>query len=175
MDYEFGADRNLIVAEADRWDLTEMVRLFGVPDLEVEGVLSGTIPLSFTTGSARVEDAVLEASGEGGVIRYTGGAGQAAGDADPNARLVFEALEDFRYSRLRVGLMGDITGRITLSLGLLGKNPGVLGGTDFDLNIGVESELMNLIQSFQSDRGLSSVIRAAPPLAKNEESPLPRD
>ena len=175
MDYEFGADRNLIVAEADRWDLTEMVRLFGVPDLEVEGVLSGTIPLSFTTGSARVEDAVLEASGEGGVIRYTGEAGQAAGDADPNARLVFEALEDFRYSRLRVGLMGDITGRITLSLGLLGKNPGVLGGTDFDLNIGVESELMNLIQSFQSDRGLSSVIRAAPPLAKNEESPLPRD
>lgn len=175
MDYEFGADRNLIIAEADKWDLTEMVRLFGVPDLQVEGVLSGTVPLSFTTGSARVEDAVLETSGEGGVIRYTGSAGKAAGDADPNARLVFEALEDFRYRRLRVGLMGDITGRVMLSLGLLGENPGVLGGADFDLNIGLESELMNLIQSFQSDRGLSSVIRAAVPPAQTEQSPRSED
>lgn len=165
VDYRLGAERNLIVAEADRWDLTEVVRLFGVPDLQVEGVLSGTIPLAFSTGSARVEGALLEASGKGGVIRYTGRAGQTAGDADPNARLVFDALKDFRYSRLRVGLLGDITGRITLSLGLLGENPGALGGADFDLNIGVESELMNLLQSFQSGSGLSSVIRSGAPSA----------
>jgi hypothetical protein len=161
MEYRFGADSNRIVARAERWSLTDLVRQFGVPDLEVEGVLSGVIPLSFTTGSARVEDAVLTSSEEGGVIRYTGQAGKSAGAADPNAELVFQALEDFRYRRLEVGLVGDITGRITLSLDLLGENPEVLGGADFDLRIGVESELMNLIQSLQSDRGLSSVIRSA--------------
>jgi hypothetical protein len=147
VDFRFNAPANRIVAQAVDWDLNRIIELFKVPDLKLDGIVSGDIPVAFSTGSARIDNAQLQASPKGGAIQFTGSAGEAAAQSDPNAKMLFDALKDFRYQVLKVGLDGDIAGRIVLSVNLLGRNPGVLSGAPFELNISVDSALMNLLNT----------------------------
>ncbi|MFT3724127.1 MAG: YdbH domain-containing protein [Hyphomonadaceae bacterium] len=148
MSFKFAAgDTNRIVAQAVDWDLEKLIDQFKVPDLKLKGIVSGDFPVTFSTGSARIDNAVLEANKTGGVIQYSGSAGDAAAQADENSQRLFDALKDFRYTVLKIGLNGDLAGRIMMSLSVQGKNPDVLGGTPFNLNIGIDSELVQLLQN----------------------------
>jgi dicarboxylate transporter DctA-like protein len=149
MDFKFGDQDNRIIAAADKWDLNAIVEQFKVPDVKLKGTVSGDIPVLFSTGSAKIDHAELVASQEGGVIQYNGSTGDAAASTDSNAKMLFDALKDFRYQVLKVGVNGDIAGRIVLSLNLLGRNPTVLDGAQFKLGISVDSELMNLMNTTQ--------------------------
>ncbi len=159
MSFSFTAgDSNRIVAEAVNWDLEKLVDQFKVPDLKLKGVVSGDFPVMFSTGSARIDKAVLKANDTGGVIQYSGSAGDAAAQADENSKRLFDALKDFRYSVLQAGLDGDLAGRIMLTLNVSGKNPEVLGGQPFQLNIGIDSELIQLLQNASKMTDVRSVI-----------------
>jgi hypothetical protein len=79
------------------------------------------------------------------VVRYTGSTGEAAGAADANAELIFDALRDFRFTVLKAGLDGDLADRMVLSLSLQGRNPAVLDGQAFNFNISIDSALMDLL------------------------------
>jgi hypothetical protein len=161
-DFKFGQNVNLIIAQAVDWDLNGIVELFKIPDVKLNGIVSGDIPVAFSTGSARIEKAELVASQVGGVIQFTGSTGDAAAQADSNAKMLFDALEDFRYKVLKVGLDGDIAGDITLTLNLLGSNPKVMKGQSFQLNISVESPLMNLLNMTSWQDQIRSSVDSAP-------------
>ncbi len=136
---------NRIVAQAVNWNLATIVEQFELPDLKLVGIVAGDFPVVFRTGSAKVDKATLEATKEGGVIQYTGSPGDAAAQANENSAMVFNALKDFRYEVLKVGLDGDLAGRMMMTLSVLGSNPAVLDGVPFQLNIGIDSDLVNLI------------------------------
>lgn len=157
-DFTFTADENRIIAQAVDWKLDSIVDLFKVPDLKLDGIVSGDIPVVFSTGSARIDNAVLQASQKGGVIQYGGSTGDAAAQADSNAKMLFDALKNFRYRVLKVKLNGDIAGRLILSLGLLGRNPDVLDGAEFDLNISLDSALMSLLNTTTWQDQLKSAV-----------------
>ena len=162
MSFKFGpGDANRIVAQAVSWDLAKLIEQFKVPDLKLRGIVSGDFPVVFTTGSAVIDKAELEATKDGGVIQYSGSTGEAAGQADQNSKMVFDALKDFRYEVLKVGLNGDLAGRMTLSLSVRGSNPEVMGGTPFQLNIGIDSALVQLLQSAANSTNVKAVITQA--------------
>ena len=94
----------------------------------------------------------------GGVIQYSGSPGDAAAQADDNSKMVFDALKDFRYQVLKVGLNGDLAGRIVMSLSVLGRNPDVLGGQPFQFNIGIDSELVRLLTSTTSQPDIRTAV-----------------
>ncbi len=149
IDFRFGDVENRIIAQAVNWDLNTIVEQFKVPDVKLSGTISGDIPVSFSTGSASIDNAQLEASNVGGKIQYTGSTGDAAAQADSNAKMLFDALKDFRYEVLKVGVNGDIADRIVLSMQLLGRNPTVLDGAQFKLGISIDSALMELLNTTQ--------------------------
>ena len=155
-DFKFGEAPNRIVARAVNWDLTKIIELFKVPDIKIDGTVNGDIPVVFSTGSAEIDEARLIASEKGGVIQYTGSTGDAAAQTDPNAKMLFDALKDFRYRVLELGLDGNIAGRIILSINLSGRNPGVMSGAEFKLGISVDSALMELLNTTQGWRGYIS-------------------
>jgi len=161
-DFRFDAEENRIIAQAVDWDLNKIIELFKVPDLNLNGIVSGDIPVVFSTGSARIDKAQLQASQKGGVIQFTGSTGDAASQSDPNAKMLFDALKDFRYQVLKVGLDGDIAGRIVLTLNLLGRNPTVMNGASFALNISVDSALMNLLNMASWQDQMKAQITKAP-------------
>ncbi|HEV7692128.1 MAG TPA: YdbH domain-containing protein [Hyphomonadaceae bacterium] len=159
VDFKFGGDEDKrIVAHADKWDLNTIVEKFEIPDVKLKGTVSGDIPVVFSTGSARIDKAELQASEDGGVIQFLGSVGQAAAESDANAKMLFDALKDFRYQVLKVGVNGDITGWIVLSVDLLGRNPTVLDGAPFQLGISIDSELMQLANKAQGRFSLQDAL-----------------
>ncbi len=150
--FRFGPVENRITAHAVDWDLAKVVELFKVPDTRIQGIVNGSFPVVFSTGSARIEDAVLEASDSGGVIQYEAATTDAASESNENAKLLFDALKDFHYRVLRIGLNGDVAGTMMLTLNVEGMNPEVLSGAPFKLNIGIESELAELLNTLNRPR-----------------------
>ena len=149
---------NRIVAQAVNWDLAKLVEQFKLPDVKLVGIVAGDFPVVFRTGSATIDNATLEATKEGGVIQYSGSPGDAAAQADDNSKMVFDALKDFRYQVLKVGLNGDLAGRMVMNLSVLGRNPDVLGGQPFQLNIGIDSELVRLLTSTTSQPDIRTAV-----------------
>ncbi len=146
-DFKFSSEaENRIVARAVNWDLAKLADQFKLPDMKLQGVVAGEFPVMFTTGSAVIDHATLK-SVNPGVIQYSGSTGDAAAQADENSKMLFDALRDFHYEVLQVGLDGNLTGKMLLSLSILGRNPDVLSGQPFQLNIGVDSALVPLLTS----------------------------
>lgn len=136
--------QNRIVARAVDWDLARLADQFKLPDMKLQGVVGGEFPVMFTTGSAVIDHATLK-SVKPGVIQYSGSTGDAAAQADANSKMLFDALKDFHYEVLQVGLDGNLTGKMMLTLSILGRNPDVLSGQPFQLNIGIDSALVPLL------------------------------
>jgi hypothetical protein len=146
-DFRFSSEaQNRIVARAVNWDLAKLAEQFKLPDMKLRGIVSGEFPVVFTTGSAVIDHAKLK-SVNPGVIQYSGSTGDAAAQADANSKMLFDALKDFRYEVLEVGLDGNLTGNMLLTLSVLGSNPDVMSGQPFRLNIGVDSALVPLLTS----------------------------
>ena len=160
-DFRFASDAaNRVVARAVDWDLAKITEQFKLPDMKLSGVVGGEFPVVFTTGSAEIDNATL-ASVRPGVIQYSGSTGDAAAQADANSKMLFDALKDFRYEVLKVGLDGNLTGRMMLTMSILGRNPDVLSGQPFQLNIGVDSALVPLLTSAMQRPGVSAIIEQA--------------
>jgi translocation and assembly module TamB len=146
-DFKFSSEsENRIVARAVNWDLAMLAEQFKLPDMKLQGVVGGEFPVMFTTGSAVIDHASLK-SVNPGVIQYSGSTGDAAAQADENSKMLFDALKDFHYEVLEVGLDGNLTGSMMLTLSVLGSNPDVLSGQPFRLNIGIDSALVPLLTS----------------------------
>lgn len=136
---------NGVIAEAVNWDMNSLVELFQLRDLKLKGHIGGKLPVAFTTGSAKIVNAKLDATTEGGVVQYVGSTGEAAGNADQSAKILFDALEDFRFEVMQVTIDGDIAKRITLGAKLRGW--GMKPNRSFyEFNLAIDSELMDLLQ-----------------------------
>ncbi|MEZ5936933.1 MAG: YdbH domain-containing protein [Hyphomonadaceae bacterium] len=169
-DFVFTAQQNRVVAHASDWNLRQLVEAFKIPDLALQGSVNGDIPLVFSTGSARIDHALLKASDDGGVIQYTGGVGEAAAGSDPNVQMLFGALRNFRFKVLSVELDGDVLGRIMVKANIAGSNvdqlktgaiADIVAGTPFDLNIGIDSDLLDLLNTVQrGNDGVDAVVRS---------------
>ncbi len=148
---------DVITVNANAIELSELVEALSLPDLQAEGTVTGSFPIELVGGNAFIRDARLIADAKGGVLKYTGSAVQQAATADETVGAAFTALRDFRFSVLELGVNGNLIDDIIVSLTLLGRNPDVLGGSEFKYNISIDSKLAQLIQSGR-DIATSSVV-----------------
>lgn len=142
-----------MTVRAEAIDLAALGEALASEDLQIQGTVSGVFPLVLEAGSAFVRNARFLADETGGVVRYTGAAGEQAGGANENVALAFDALKNFQYTVLELGADGDLNGEIILTVKMTGKNPEVLSGAPFAFNVSVDSRLGELLQS---SRNLSS-------------------
>ncbi len=134
-----------LTVRADKWSLSRLLTLFDIPDVEVEGTVSGQFPVEIIGPDIFLRDAELTAI-EDGIIRYKGETGDRAADANEYARMAFDALRNFEYDVLSFGADGNLMNEMVLELALSGHNPDVLDGQLFNLNIRLESQLMELLR-----------------------------
>lgn len=146
-DFSFSTTaENQIDAQAVDWNLATLVEQFKIPDLKLQGIVNGEFPVVFSAGSAEIDNAVLASNGPG-LIQYAGSATDAVADNEPTTGMVMDALKDFRFEVLKIGLDGNLAGKMVLSLDVLGRNPAVLNGKAFQMNISIDSELAKLVNS----------------------------
>ncbi|HLZ66894.1 MAG TPA: YdbH domain-containing protein [Aliidongia sp.] len=134
-------------------DLGTVLTLIGVDGLSGSGALDGRIPVRVDPAGVAIAGGQLTARAPG-VVRYTGtglpGAVRAPADsAADTLTLLRQALEDFHYTSLSLGLDRAPSGEGSLLIGLKGANPAVLDGYPFALNIRVEANFDRLAALFR--------------------------
>ena len=157
-DWTLGGETQHVEVTADAIDLEELVRTLKLPKIEAEGTVSGSFPIEVERSKVLIRNARLFADPGGGRVAYLGDAADAAAQSDANVRLAFEALKDFDFTVLEVGLNGNIADRVQITLKLAGKsrndiaygaNASIVRGQPFEFNIAIDSALAELFRSSQ--------------------------
>jgi hypothetical protein len=132
-------------------DLAKLLRLTDVPNLEIDGKVSGVFPIEVRNGNVEIVGGRLKAREGGGVIRYTGPGASSPppppkffermrqrffGKPPPaGADLAINALRALEYKILEITVDGRITGELQMGVILEGANQQVLAGQPFKFNI----------------------------------------
>jgi hypothetical protein len=160
----FGQDETRIVLTLSDVDAANLIATLNVPDLAATGRLEGSFPLLLTARTAYVENGELHALPGGGLLSYTGDAGQ---NATGVTRVAFDALRGFEYDALALRLNGDISGDVLTEIEFSGRNTGrpvdlgpvapvpglgnvTVRGVPFDFNVRITAPFRRLAQTAAS-------------------------
>lgn len=188
-------DQNFAI-DVENVDLAKLLRLTDVPNLEIDGRVSGVFPIEVRNGDVEIVGGRLRARDGGGMIRYTGPnpsppppplgfiartRERLFGKAPPKgADLAIEALRALEYKILEITVDGRITGELKLGVILQGANQQVLAGQPFKFNVRMNvpiGQLLDNINRFNnmgnSPEVLQELDRAMQQTPTNPPSPLP--
>ncbi|WP_282606883.1 YdbH domain-containing protein [Pelagibius sp. Alg239-R121] len=128
-------------------DLAEILKAADLADVDVSGRLTGDLPISFNDGTVIIQQSKLAAT-EPGVLRVRSDkvSSLLTGYGDEVNSLV-RALEDFHYDDLSLTLEKTAEDDLTLLLSILGNNPAVLEGQPFRLNLNLESNIGQVLNT----------------------------
>jgi hypothetical protein len=132
-------------------DLAKILNVEQHKGLQGTGTLNGTLPVTITSGGVIVKEGVIEAQPPGGVIRYvsTSDSSKVFTESDRPVQLVAEALNNFQYSHLRVGVKYGETGMLDLNARLEGKNPDLRSVPPIHFNLTVQEHIPTLLKSLR--------------------------
>jgi hypothetical protein len=132
---------------AERLQLDEIFKLAQLDGLSGEGTMHGTVPITVSGSEATIAGGEL-VSDRPGWVRYrpeeAPAALQAGGD---NVNLLLQALENFRYEKLRLTIDGRTDADMDVRLHLAGANPDLLGGHPIEFNLNLEGALANILRA----------------------------
>jgi hypothetical protein len=161
--WEFRDGDQAFAIDVDDVDLAKLLRLTEVPNLEIDGKVSGVFPIEVRNGNIEIVGGRLKAREEGGMIRYTGpGASppppppgffgkireRLFGKPPPaGADLAVEALRALEYRILEIAVDGRLSGELQLGIILQGANQQVLSGQPFKFNINMNVPVGQLLDN----------------------------
>jgi len=126
-------------------DLAQVLALIDVDGLSGEGTLGGVVPIDIRDGAAYVTKARLAAE-PGGAIRYASAAADAAAGTAQGANIAFKALENFRFTVMRVEIDGPVAGDLDVRVVLEGANPALYDGYPVHFNITTKGAFVELVR-----------------------------
>lgn len=141
-----------------RVSLADAMTMIDIEGVEATGQVSGLLPIQLRSGDAVIQGGSIGAEG-GGVLKVDNpSVNRALASDEETVQLMTEVLKDFHYDSLtaEVDLPEDRDGTILLSMG--GRNPAVLEGHPFQLNISLESDFRKLFRVLQQVLNLSTDI-----------------
>ena len=150
------AERQDLAIEVEGLALAEMFRILDVEGLSGTGRLSGRIPIVLLGETVIVEAGRLEADAPGRLRFRSEQAAQALGGAGESADLMLRVLQNFQYDELSLTIDKPAGANVRLALVLMGKNPDVLDGYPFRLNINLEGDLGPLVEALSQAYSLSN-------------------
>lgn len=150
------SSRNDMLIHVADLDLAKLFELIEVEGLAGNGRLDGSIPIIFDDGLVSIQNGKLSASKPGVLYFKSEMASKLlAGRAD-DVDLLLQALTEFHYTELTLKLNNSTSNDLVATLSLLGKNPSVLKGRLFRLNINLESNIGNILKAVAQGYGLSN-------------------
>ncbi|NVK40040.1 MAG: YdbH domain-containing protein [Oceanospirillaceae bacterium] len=130
-------------------ELARLLELQQQPGLSGEGRLSGILPLRFDDEGLRISAGQI-GNETPGWLRYEPDDRVAAlGRSNQGMAMALEALRNFHYDRLSVGLQYAPDGTAQMNTRLRGSNPDWNRGQAVDFTINIEQNLLKLLQTLQ--------------------------
>jgi hypothetical protein len=145
-----GAHDSQFAVDIAHLDLARVVALEQQQGIEASGLLDGRLPVTLSARGVRIADGQLHARPPGGVIRYQGTEGvREMAASNPNLKLVLDALGNYHYDKLDVGVDYAENGELALRLALAGRNPGWNKGQPINLNVNISENIPTLLRSLR--------------------------
>ncbi len=141
-------------------DLARILSVEQQRGLQGTGILNGTLPVTLTSGGIVVQDGLIEAQPPGGIIRYAlmPESSKMLSESDRQLELVAQALNNFQYSLLRVGVKYGETGMLDLNARLEGRNPDLRSTPPIHFNLTVQEHIPTLLRSLRSVEDIHGTI-----------------
>ena len=141
-------------------DLQQLLQVEQQKGLEGTGILDGIMPVILTSAGVKVQDGKLEARPPGGVIRYQPApdTAQAIASWGEQGYGVLQALSNFHYNMLTIGVQYEEDGTLHLTVKAAGHNPDWQQGRPIDFNLTVQENIPTLLRSLQIVQGIEQSI-----------------
>jgi hypothetical protein len=157
--YDPARAANVFDIRIDHLDLARLVALEQQEEIEASGTLDGQLPVRLTAGGLSIGDGQMHARPPGGVIRYRPTASvRNMADANPSIKLVLQALGNYHYDKLDIGVDYAENGDLALRVALAGRNPDWNAGRPINLNINLSENVPMLLRSLSLADELSGEI-----------------
>ncbi|MEO1460144.1 MAG: YdbH domain-containing protein, partial [Pseudomonadota bacterium] len=147
LDWDTAAREHAFEIEIRDVSLERLLSDWQIAGITGTGRISGRLPVRLGPAGAGLADGRLAAGGPGVVRVDWGPARERLVGSSQQMALVVEALEDFRYETLSVGVSQEPGGELQLAIGLSGANPAVLDGYPFQFNIALSGALDPILQA----------------------------
>jgi hypothetical protein len=142
-------------------DLARILSVEQQKGLQGSGILNGTLPVTVTAAGVTIDDGTLEAESPGGIIRYGSmpESPKLITEADSHLHLVAQALNNFHYTVLRVGVDYAESGLLDLSVRLEGRNPDLKKSPPIHFNLAVQEHVPTLLKTLRLVKDLEESIQ----------------
>jgi hypothetical protein len=157
--YDRARDTNAFALDLEHIDLARIVAVEQQQQIEASGTLDGRLPINITPRGVRIEDGTLRASAAGGVIRYhPNQTVRSMAQANPNLKLVLDALSNYHYSKLDVGVNYAENGDLVLQVAMAGRNPDWNANQPVSLNVNLSENIPILLRSLRLASDISEKV-----------------
>jgi hypothetical protein len=140
-------------------DLDQLLALSSIAGLSAKGHLAGTIPLVVGPGFVEVRGGRLDATGPGWIGYSKDRHPPALQAADEAGRLDLAALADLHYEQLRLTFDRDAAGRVSIGLGVKGRNPDLPEGPAVEFAVDLTGRMERDLSSGPASYRLPDSIR----------------
>lgn len=140
---------NAFGIEVNNIQLSELAKLEPNAEVSATGVLDGVLPIVLTKEGPQVPGGTLFARAPGGIIQYNNATSQALKSSDQTVGMALQLLENFHYDQLESGVEYQPDGQLNLALQFQGYNPGFFDGQATHLNVNLDYNLLDLLESLR--------------------------
>jgi len=147
--YDSRKEVNAFGIRLDHIQLSQLAELEAQAGVQADGLLDGMLPVVLTKEGPSIPGGTLFARDPGGVIRYKGDTADALSKSNQGTGLAMQLLSDFRYQILESGVQYRPDGQLNLALKFEGHNPDFFDGQKTLLNVNLEYNLLDLLESLR--------------------------
>lgn len=142
-------DINAFGIELEHIQLAQIAALEPKSEVEASGTLDGVLPIVLTKEGAQIPGGSLFARAPGGIIRYQNATSEALQQSDQTVGLAMQLLQNFHYNQLQTNIQYQPDGALNLGLQFQGKNPEFFDGQTTHLNVNLEYNVLDLLESLR--------------------------
>lgn len=147
--YDSRKDVNAFGIRLDHIQLSQIAELEAQAGVNATGLLDGLLPVVLTAEGPSIPGGTLFARDPGGVVQYRGDTADALSKTNQGTGLAMQLLSDFRYDLLQSGVTYQPNGELNLALKFEGHNPDFFDGQKTLLNVNLEYNLLDLLESLR--------------------------
>ena len=152
--YSLAATASALLLRIESVQLSLMKALAEFESIDIEGSVSGVLPVTITGDRITVSQGRLESDAPGGLIRYQA---TDAGADDSQLGLATRALSDFEFESLTADVTYTEDGDLLLAMRLEGVNPKMDPTQPVILNLNVENNVPQMLRSLQATRSIQEI------------------
>ncbi len=142
---DFQSKAELVI---ESWELEEILNLYSNQGISGTGKISGKLPVNFSAKSLSVNEGKLYSIKPGGTISVKAGENPMLDPSyNKNIATMLRLLKNFQYEDLEINTNLNEKGDLFLNLVISGSNPEELKRQPIILNVNIEQNLLDLIES----------------------------